>query len=67
MAGLQRLSGESCLVYLNDVIVLGRSCNEHLKNLQAVFAKLKAANLKLNSKKCCRSREDRSSEELASP
>lgn len=49
---LRGLNRESCWEYLDEVIVLERSFDDHLKNLQAVFAKLKVANLNLNVKKC---------------
>ena len=41
-----------CLVYLDDIIVLGRNFNEHLKNLGIVLQKLKDANLRLKPAKC---------------
>ena len=44
LAGLQWLS---CLAYLEDVIILGRSFPEHLNNLRAVFDQLREAGLKL--------------------
>ena len=49
LAGLQ---WEHCLVYLDDVIVLGRSFNEHLQNLQTVFQRLRQAGLRLKPRKC---------------
>lgn len=49
LAGLQ---WTNCLVYLDDVIVVGRTFEEHLQNLQDVFARLGAAVLKLQPKKC---------------
>ena len=49
---LRGLSWETCLVYLDDVIVLGKSMKDHLKNLEQVFQRLREANLKLNPKKC---------------
>ena len=49
LAGLQM---EHCLVYLGDVIVIGRSFAEHLQNLQAVFQRLRQAGLKLKPRKC---------------
>lgn len=41
-----------CLVYLDDIIVFGKTIEEHNKNLIAVFEKLRSVNLKLNPKKC---------------
>ena len=49
LAGLQ---WSSCLVYIDDVIIVGRSFSEHLQNLQAVFERLQLANLKLQPSKC---------------
>ena len=49
LAGLQ---WSECLVYLDDVIVLGRSFEEHLKNLQSVLQRLRQAGLRLKLSKC---------------
>ena len=49
LAGVQ---WSECLVYLDDIIVLGRSFEEHLQNLSAVLQKLKCANLQLKLPKC---------------
>lgn len=49
LAGLQ---WSHCLVYIDDVVVLGGSFSEHLQNLQAVFVRLRKAGLKLKPKKC---------------
>ena len=38
--------------YLDDIIVLGETLEEHLENLQEVFRRLRAANLRLNPEKC---------------
>ncbi|GFV15318.1 retrovirus-related Pol polyprotein from transposon 17.6 [Trichonephila clavipes] len=46
------LSYETCLVYLDDIIIVGRSFEEHLKNIRRVLQKLKEANLKLSPSKC---------------
>ncbi|GFW41372.1 retrovirus-related Pol polyprotein from transposon 17.6 [Trichonephila clavipes] len=46
------LSYEACLVYLDDIIIVGRSFEEHLKNIRRVLQKLKEANLKLSPSKC---------------
>lgn len=49
MAGL---TYEKCLVYLDDLIVLGNSLINHNKNLIDVFERLRKVNLKLNPSKC---------------
>ena len=49
LAGLQ---WTNCLVYLDDVIVLGRTFKEHLSNLKEVFDKFREARLKLKASKC---------------
>ena len=49
LAGIQ---WHSCLVYLDDIIVLGRSFTEHIQNLAEVFQQLRDANLRLQVKKC---------------
>ncbi|XP_062374552.1 uncharacterized protein LOC134062534 isoform X1 [Sardina pilchardus] len=50
LAGLQ---WETCLVYLDDIIVLGRDVPEMLQRLGQVFDRLHHANLKLKPAKCC--------------
>ncbi|KAG1937121.1 hypothetical protein F2P79_018352 [Pimephales promelas] len=54
LAGLQ---WETCLVYLDDIIVLGRDRTEMLERLSQVFGRLRAANLKLEPSKCVLFRE----------
>lgn len=44
---LGELIGTVCYVYLDDVIVFGRSLNEHITNLGKVLEKLENANLKI--------------------
>ena len=43
---------ERCLVYLDDVIVFGKTLQEQLTNLTTVFTRFREANLKLKPKKC---------------
>lgn len=50
LAGMQ---WETCLVYLDDIIVLARDVPEMLQRLSQVFQRLKQANLKLKPVKCC--------------
>lgn len=48
------LSGlsESAFLYVDDIIVFGKSLQEHNRNLEKVLARLRAHNLKLNPAKC---------------
>ncbi|GFT62184.1 retrovirus-related Pol polyprotein from transposon 17.6 [Trichonephila clavipes] len=47
--GLEGLSYEACLIYLDSIIIVGCSFEKHLKNIKRV---LKEANLKLSPSKC---------------
>ena len=49
LAGIQ---WTSCLVYLDDIIVLGKTFQNHFQHLSQVFQKLRDANLKLKVQKC---------------
>jgi predicted RNase H-like HicB family nuclease len=49
---LRGLTYEACLVYLDDVIVVGRTFQEQFDNLRRVFQLLREAHLKLNPEKC---------------
>ena len=49
---LMGLTREKCLVYLDDVLVLGRTFSKHLGNLREVFSGLHRAGLKLKPSKC---------------
>ena len=49
---LRGLTYNACLVYLDDVIVIGRTFHEQLGNLWKVFQRLREAHLKLNPAKC---------------
>ena len=40
------------MVYLDDIMVVGKTFEEHLTNLEEVFSRMKEADLKLNPKKC---------------
>ena len=49
---LTGLQWQICLVYLDDVIIFGRSFPEHLNILRVVFDWLREAGLKLKTSKC---------------
>ena len=49
MRGLQ---WTSCLIYLDDVIIYGRTFQEHTERLQQVLDRIRSANLKLKPEKC---------------
>ena len=49
---LAGLSGEQCLIYLDDVIIFSATFEEHLKRLVSVFERFLSAGLKLKLKKC---------------
>ena len=44
LAGLAR---DACMVYLDDILVLGATLEEHLQNLSEVFDRLRKAGLRL--------------------
>lgn len=43
--------GVSAFVYLDDVIVLGKTVDEHLQNVRRILKRLREANLKVNNEK----------------
>ena len=46
------LTWESCLVYLDDIIVFSRTFEEHLGRLDSVLSRIRNGGLKLKVKKC---------------
>ena len=46
------LSYITCLVYLDDIIIFGRTFDEQLVRLREVFGRIRQANLKLKPTKC---------------
>ena len=49
---LTGLQWSHCLVYIDDIIIIGRSFKEHLSNLKSVFTQIQCASLKLQSTRC---------------
>ena len=49
LAGLQ---WSHCLVYLDDVIILGKNFQKHLTNIQQVLQRMREAGLKVKPSKC---------------
>ncbi|KRY05891.1 Retrovirus-related Pol polyprotein from transposon 17.6, partial [Trichinella britovi] len=49
---LRGLVGSKCLVYLDDVIVFGRTAEEHTARLQEVLDRLRKVGLKVKPEKC---------------
>lgn len=47
-----RLMYRQCFIYVDDLLVFGKSFDEHLNSLKDVFSKLLANNLKLKPSKC---------------
>jgi len=43
----------TCLVYIDDIIVFGRTFDEHLVRLREVFGRIRTANLKIRSPSKC--------------
>ena len=49
---LQGLQWVTCLIYIDDIIVYGQSFDEHMRRLEEVLERLKAAGQKLKPDKC---------------
>ena len=49
---LRGLTWDKILAYLDDVIVLGKNFQDHIKNLRTTFERFAKYNLKLKPKKC---------------
>ena len=49
---LKGLLWNNCLVYIDDIIIVGRTFEQHLNNLAQVFDRLEQAGLKLQPHKC---------------
>ena len=51
-SALRGLIGKICFVYLDDIVVFGRTLKEHNENLITLFERLRATGLKLQPDKC---------------
>ena len=49
MSGMQ---WESCMIYIDDIIIFGKTFSEHNARLRKVFQKLRDAGLKMKPQKC---------------
>ena len=49
---LEGLTPQKCLVYLDHVLVVGSTFEQHLENLKDVFDALKTAGLKVKPSRC---------------
>ena len=49
---LKGLLWDSCLVYIDDIIIFGKTFEHHLENLAKVFERIEQAGLKLQPQKC---------------
>ena len=49
---LTGLARDSCMVYIDDILVIGETFQDHVENLQKVFARLHATGLSLKPQKC---------------
>jgi len=49
---LSDLKWSTCLVYFDDIMVVGKSFADHLSNIGSVLARLRRAGLKLKPRKC---------------
>ena len=51
MKNISKLIWKICLVYLDDIIIDANAFKEELKNLEAVFSRLRRAGLLMSPKK----------------
>lgn len=49
---LSGLEWQSCFVYLDDILIASRTFHDHLRHIQEVFERSRAAGLHLKPKKC---------------
>ena len=49
---LREENWQTCLIYLDDVLIFSKTFTEHLKRLDIVFSKLEESGIKLSPRKC---------------
>ena len=49
---LQGLQWETCIIYIDDIIVFAENLEEHIRRIEQVFERLRQAGLKLKPEKC---------------
>ena len=49
---LEGLNNDICVVYLDDVLIFGRTFEEHTRNVRVVFDRLTQYGVKLKAGKC---------------
>ena len=49
---LSNLQWITCLIYIDDIIVFGKSFEQHISREEEVLERIKAAGLKLKPEKC---------------
>eukprot|EP00731_Ephydatia_muelleri_P003189 Em0001g3189a len=49
---LSGIQWERCLVYIDDIVIMGKTFERHLQNLKLVLERLRRAGLKLKPSKC---------------
>src|SRR5277367_3265250 len=55
---LEGLIDKTCVVYMDDILVVSKTFNEHLQHLAEIFERLSRAGLSLNASKCHFLREE---------
>jgi len=40
---------KTCLLHLDDIVIMGKNCDDHLQNLEEIFKRLNMAGLKLKT------------------
>ena len=46
------LIGTACIIYIDDIVILGKTIEDHLNNLELVLQRLQKAGLKIKISKC---------------